>query len=396
MIFRARPKYLTLEDIKHSYHSKNNFQHDEEELFFNHGRSGLAFFLSNYKEYIGRKPTVLLQSFNCSSVMEVALGLELEVVLADIKLLDFSLSLEELRNVQTNLDIVIMTHYQGIVNQEYSEIVSFCQSKKILLIEDSAQTMYSSIDSHIAGSLGDIVMNSFAFDKPTTSMFGGSLIITNLKDEKLRSYLIKKYKTIPNEKHTKAKNDIRTLYYIFKKSLHKSDTNLANYKSINLLLSLSLGRNIEKFMINNKPIFFLFSLVNKLYGKLISYQIKISKLDSTKINLIKKQRRRFKKTNFESEALLRFLDSNDFIKPNYKDSNIVWNRFSMIETSGRLKRTMINMGVEASNFNWPTPLHKRYNNYVPSKLNSYPNTDLASKYIVNIPVWSTIFQDLVE
>ena len=95
MVIRARPKYLA-----------NDFYADledevmpqQDELFFNLGRSALKFFLQNYSLYLKKQVLITMQSFNCTVVIEAALQADCKIILLDISTYDFSITLEEIKN----------------------------------------------------------------------------------------------------------------------------------------------------------------------------------------------------------------------------------------------------------------------------------------------------------
>ena len=112
---RAMPKYLVSKDI---INKELSFNKNNRELYFNSGRSALAFLLKNLN-----LKNIALQPFNCKAVLEAIKTVNYNPIFLDIKLTDFSLDFKELVNCKTRIDVLLITHYQGIPNIQYKEII---------------------------------------------------------------------------------------------------------------------------------------------------------------------------------------------------------------------------------------------------------------------------------
>ena len=128
---RAMPKYLLSKDI---INKELSFNKNKKELYFNSGRSALAFLLKNLN-----LKNIALQPFNCKAVLEAINTANYKPLFLDIKLTDFSIDLKELINCKTRIDVLLITHYQGIPNIQYKEIINYCKEKNIIVIDDMAQ-----------------------------------------------------------------------------------------------------------------------------------------------------------------------------------------------------------------------------------------------------------------
>ena len=64
-----------------------------------------------------------------------------------------------------------------------SELEKFCKEKKIIFIEDSAQSLGSSLNGQKAGTIGDTSVFSFNSNKVIAGVNGGGVVMTD--DEKL-------------------------------------------------------------------------------------------------------------------------------------------------------------------------------------------------------------------
>ena len=108
----------------------------------------------------------------CNSV-PVLVDVEMETFGLDIKLLKKAIS-------QTKPKIVQIVHVYGHPAKNTKEIIKFCKSKKILVLEDGSEALGASIGGKKIGSFGDVSVFSTRSEK----MIGvgeGGLICTNNK-----------------------------------------------------------------------------------------------------------------------------------------------------------------------------------------------------------------------
>jgi len=76
---------------------------------------------------------------------------------------------------RSSAEVLILTHLSGIPNPDYVDIATECKRRNMLLIEDLAQTWGASICGAKVGTLGDVALWSFGFDKPISAFRGGTL-----------------------------------------------------------------------------------------------------------------------------------------------------------------------------------------------------------------------------
>ncbi|MFC1755881.1 DegT/DnrJ/EryC1/StrS family aminotransferase [Patescibacteria group bacterium] len=395
MIIRAKPKYLDFENVNLD---KIDIGQEIDTLYFNRGRSALLFLLSNIKRDNKLfKPTIIMQSFNCKVVIEAAHRAGWYVDLLDISYKgDFSISINDLREVEDKPNALLLTHYQGIPNTDYKEIAKYCQNNDILLIEDMAQTYMSSIDNKVVGSLCDFAIESYAFDKPLSCGGGGGLKINN---SNYKNLLLSAYGKIGKECVYKCTSDINWLKY--KINIIKSCNSIEtwNLQTKSKLLFV-IGIDYEKIKGSSSKYFLLKILtflgkVERFTDNYWSYIPK--KMCEKKKDLLKKQKLCYKHDKKEEEALERILKFWGYknILNNFTEMDIQWNRYSILDESGKLGKMLLNRSVEAGNHNWPTPLHKMYKHDTKTRQISktYINSETAADFIVNIPIWSTYFQE---
>ncbi len=208
MIIRARPKFLEGIDICDI--GKNKIMSDM--LYFNSGRAALKFYLQYLNSKENKKIKIAMQAFNCSVVLDAAIESDCEIFLLDIKLNDFSVSLDDVNKLfkQKEINVLLLTHYQGIPNTEYKEIIDVCKINGVIVIEDLSHGWFSKINGYKIGTLGDVCIYSYSFDKPFTSLYGGAL-----RTKKYDVCLHENYKQIGTETNEEAMLDIKILFFLY-------------------------------------------------------------------------------------------------------------------------------------------------------------------------------------
>ena len=380
MKYRAKPKFVLNTDFLEAFNpvQKNKKATNNNELFFNSGRNGLTFLLKFLKV-----KSVGLQSFNCIAVLDAIKKADCNPIYFDVKLSDFSISIEELYKNKKDPDVLILTHYQGIPNLDYLEIVEYCKSKKIILIEDIAQSHGSNINGLIVGSQGDYSICSFALDKPFTCFEGGSLQMKQKNDA-----LLEQYSKLSSENNKKAKIDIKKVkFYHFFYTEKNYSKNLENKKELwEFLLHYFTIHSVFRIMKSKLLSAILYRLIKVFKYKSASEEI--LRLSKFKINLVRLQRGRFdfnKNNAFKIIQDFNITLHKDLLR---KDLNIYWNRLSVLDKSGELSKKFRQNKVDCGNYNWPQPLHTINNvNKQFQQTNKFVNSELASNYILNIPCW---------
>jgi len=118
---------------------------------------------------------VIIPSLNCTAVAEAVMATRARVVLADVREEDYTLDPAELQRLKTkHTKAVVVVHFNGIPCQ-MDEIKTWCLEHGIVLIEDAAQCLGATYKGQPVGSIGDLSIFSFAFDKHLTAGGGGLL-----------------------------------------------------------------------------------------------------------------------------------------------------------------------------------------------------------------------------
>lgn len=172
-----------------SFFSKIKIVNDET-LFLNHARTGLRIALSSLD--LPHVCTVGMTVYNCDTVMHAIQNAGYTIEFIDVTD-NFTIDLVDLEKKKQNIDVLIVTHLYGIVN-DVDQIKQICPN--IPLIEDCAHAFLSANDKNEAGSLGDMAIFSIGLGKFPSISEGGLLRINNnkysdklrLEYEKLSSY----------------------------------------------------------------------------------------------------------------------------------------------------------------------------------------------------------------
>jgi len=382
-IIRVRPKY-----IKSDYFDEldKDVTLNYNEFFFNQGRSALKHLLLCYSKFLNKKISIAIQSFNCRVVADAAIESNCIIYLLDNKLTDFSISLNSLQTIEKKIDVLLLTHYQGIPNFQYKEIAAFCKKSNILLIEDLSLTEGSLINDKEVGSLGDFAIKSFAFDKPYSAMEGGSLIINNHVNKSLRKLIIEAFHKIPHQSKFKSNNDLKFLKFLLKYTKPNFYHQSINYW--NTLKFVSYFFNIKKiYRISFTPICnrYLEEFIKKTTKK---KHIQIQRLRKEKINLLKLQRTNNKTLNLNVDRLNSMAANLGLWPVMNKNAEIIWNRYSILDDNNNLKQIFNKNNIEVGNYNWAVPLHLLFKNHHQIKIeDNLKNSEYCSKKILNIPIW---------
>jgi len=172
-------------------------------LVFNSGTSGLHAIMIAYGL---RNPNeVIVPSFTFIATANSVLFNKAIPKFADIEQSTFGLDPEDVQSKITRATKAIMpVHYAGNVCK-IKELKKIASDNKILLIEDSAAALGSSIKGKMAGSFGDAAMISFAWNKVITSGEGGA-VLTNSKKIFEKLILLRAHGRIDKENYFMSAN----------------------------------------------------------------------------------------------------------------------------------------------------------------------------------------------
>lgn len=373
MIRRARPKFFRSDFLNKIKESSSN------EMFFDSGTSGIFFVIKYLQKKFSCKLKVCMQSFNCITVYEAVNKLGCDIMLSDIKKSDFSISFEFLQKNIRNIDILILLHYQGKINEEYQKIISLCNSNGVIVIEDLAHVAES---DHILK--GDFGVYSYSFDKPFSCLHGGKVVVN-----KLNQALIEEYSKLSRESKMKEYIDLRVFEFLYfysdKKFYSKSiDKELV----VRFFMYMHINEKIIFLLLSSKKSNFFVKVINFLASKLFNRKLNPKKLGRKKIGLVTCQALFY----FENKESLRQKERSYINQVlGFNLLNTRWNRLSLLPNE--YKNLAINNNeIEYGNFNWPNPLHLACNMNVINKNDCFENTEYVVSNIINIPIWQYIYE----
>lgn len=368
MVCRAVPKFL--DDINIS----EDVQVSNRSFYFNYGRSALQFFLECLREFEGRKLKIGLQAFNCIVVNDAVIDSGNETVYLDINLVDFSVSLDQIAGKE--MDVLILTHYQGLRNISYNKIVEYCSRNNIVLIDDIAQSEFVDLCCTVSHNF-KVSLHSYAFDKPLSSLFGGKLHLTNCPRDFLNLFRTK-YAMLPLEKEAVSRNHLRLLFKL--KELCSASSYRIIYSKIEFMNFLfQCFPSMKTFEIILKS-HFLLKLLYRFYHYVKREKKQIMRMNPAKVQFIECQR---------MSADLRLFNVLPFIEKFGLNVDSVWvsgfehvNRLPLLTydaiTLDKLEQSNFEYGV----FNWPQ--------LVSSDGKYYPNSVYAANNLLLLPVWQKI------
>ena len=119
------------------------------------------------------------------------------------------------------------------------------------------------------------------------------------------------------------------------------------------------------------------------------------RLNQVKIDFIENQRKNFSTIGDNLDSLYTYIEklsrhlniAKDVVMIEGRES-IEWNRFSILDESGKISRYLDGIGVCAGNYNWHSCLHQLIpENSVCIYHGPFPNAEYISQHVVNMPIW---------
>ena len=401
MIIRARPRYIQENDIVPVLDNQTEIpvQYNADILYYTSGHVALRHLLKCLSSYLGRRLHVGMQSFNCITVLRAALDAGAYVTLLDNTLHDFSVSVDSVVNVNSKLDALVLTHYQGIPNSDYIEIAEYCAKNNIFLIDDVCQTEGSSLNGVKVGSLSSAAFGSFGFDKPISLFNGGDIRFNDKCDNEFRKYITDSYSGLNTETDQNARRDLRLLAAslamteenIYTESFDRGDLAIFPYAESHWRTYRRISRSD------------VIRLLMKVYRKIYiarhgDGKDAVLKMSPLKYLLLGIQYERLKKrsgqgASMEEKSLMRILDKYEINYP--RGAALCWNRFSFLDPQRIFSRHINRREIQYGGYNWPCPMHMhklaKSNSNV--AFGALPNAQYCSANIVNVPVWSSYFTE---
>ena len=134
--------------------------------------------------YVNEGDEVILPSISFIGAANAIVAKKAKPVFCDVDKRTLNVRLEDIEKKITNLTkAVIVLHYGG-VPCDIENISNFCKEKNIKLIEDNANSPFSTFNNKSTGTFGDIGLWSFDSMKQLVMGDGGMVYCKNLKDIK--------------------------------------------------------------------------------------------------------------------------------------------------------------------------------------------------------------------
>ena len=133
---------------------------------------------------------VMLPSFTIVSCLNAILFLNLKPVIIDVDINTWCLNEKTIKdNFTSDIKAIIYVHIFGNTDQ-IDKIARFCKKKKIFLIEDCAESMFTKYKNKLTGTFGDISTFSLYANKLISSGEGG-FTLTNKKlfNQRIKNFI---------------------------------------------------------------------------------------------------------------------------------------------------------------------------------------------------------------
>ena len=196
-----RSAYL---DIFDGFMSQSNYENNEdfEKYFANWiGRKhvvsvgsatdALHFTLLAYG--IGANDEVLVTDFSWISSSACVNMVGAIPVFCDIDINTYHIDIESVKRMTTpNTKAIIYPHLFGSMS-DTTELQNYCKENGIVFIEDSAQSLGSSLNGVLAGTIGDASVFSFNSNKVIAGINGGGVVMTDDEELAKRVKMIRRH-----------------------------------------------------------------------------------------------------------------------------------------------------------------------------------------------------------
>ena len=181
-----KEEYLSLFDEVMQLEQESNVEFLEKNLSSRLGRNVVvcangtdALHFALLSKNIGHGDEVLVTNFSWISTASVISMTGATPVFCDIDLNTYHMSFDSVKKMYSEkVKAVIYPHLFGNMSNT-NAITEFCKKKNIVFIEDACQSLGSSYNGVVAGTIGDISTLSFNANKVVAGISGGGAIITD-------------------------------------------------------------------------------------------------------------------------------------------------------------------------------------------------------------------------
>ena len=194
---------------------------------------------------------IIIPNFTIISNIIPAINLGLKIKLVDCDLKNWNMNINKVKETITSkTKAIIVTHIYNYPAR-IDILKKICKMKKILLIEDSAESLGQKIYKKKCGSFGDISTFSFYSNKQITTGEGG-MITTNNKNFFLKA---KDYRNLCFGKNDRFNHS--DIGWNYRMTNIQASLGLSQLKRINSIIKKRhfVGKKNYKFLKNNKNIY---------------------------------------------------------------------------------------------------------------------------------------------
>ncbi len=153
-------------------------------ITFNSGRSALLALLKAFD--VGKGDEVIVQAFTCVAVPNSVRWAGATPIYADIDL-TYNLDPRDIeKKITPKTRAIIVQHTFGIP-ADIKKIIDIAAAHKLIVIEDCAHALGTTVEGKKLGTFGDAAFFSFGRDKIVSSVFGGLAVIGSHHREQIAS-----------------------------------------------------------------------------------------------------------------------------------------------------------------------------------------------------------------
>jgi dTDP-4-amino-4,6-dideoxygalactose transaminase len=410
---RARPEIdlLALQAaIEPSHALKEGDTHAPEwpdnGLGFNSARAGLKWLLTRLRAQRQKSLSVGVQALTCPVILSAILESGNLPVFLDISREHLSSPLSEVSRL--SVEVLILTHLSGIPNPDYVSIATECRHRNVLLIEDLAQTWGASVGGTKVGTLGDVALLSFGFDKPISAFRGGMLWVNESGAlSKLLPELHCDYRALPQEAPASAARDLYRLSLYYGLTEPNAYQAGLNYYSLADEISVRQGKSVERIRrefgtLQSLPAYRIF---DRIYGKACEwFPIRVQRLGEPKKRYLaalfptyEEVAERRRQVALRARAYLETSMPGLEFPGNPGSATTAPCRLAALTPSSSERNDVItrlrNRGIEAGGFTWSCLVMEPFHPLVlvhglASQSSQFPNAKDVSSRLLNLPIWS--------
>ena len=156
-------------------------------LMVNSGSSANLLMLSTlvnplFKNSLKINDEVLIPAICWSTSLWPIVQLGLKPIFVDVDLSTLNISIKDLKNkISNNTKAIMCVHVLGI-SSDMDEIKKICKKKKILILEDTCESLGASFNKSSLGTIGEFGSYSFYYSHQITSGEGGMVVCNNTKN----------------------------------------------------------------------------------------------------------------------------------------------------------------------------------------------------------------------